>query len=82
MTSSARTSPFSRILPLPTATTSPRIGFSAAESGIVIPDSAAENPIRDHDPAGGGAFFFHTLHDHAIVQGPHANGRKTQAPTA
>src|SRR5690606_15612043 len=35
--SSLRTSPLSRILPCPTAMTSPRIGFSAAVSGITIP---------------------------------------------
>src|SRR5882672_3268458 len=35
--SSGRMSPFSKILPLPTATTFPNIGFSVAVSGITMP---------------------------------------------
>src|SRR5207302_244845 len=37
LTSQGRTCPFSRILPLPTATIFPRMGFSAAVSGITMP---------------------------------------------
>src|SRR5690349_19297601 len=37
LTSSGRTVPSSKILPLPTATTLPCTGFSAAESGITMP---------------------------------------------
>src|SRR5437867_3817535 len=37
LTSTVRVLPLSRTLPVPTATTSPSIGFSLAESGMMIP---------------------------------------------
>ncbi|WP_438871685.1 hypothetical protein [Providencia hangzhouensis] len=45
----------SSTLPVPTATTSPLIGFSVAESGITIPPAVQ-------------LLFFHALDDHAVVQ--------------
>src|SRR6185369_7541632 len=45
-TSSARTLPSSKILPLPTATILPCTGFSAAESGITMPPAETRSSSR------------------------------------
>ena len=54
-TSSLRTVPSSRTLPLPTAMTSPSIGFSLAVSGMMM-------------PALGLLFFLDALDDDAVLQ--------------